>query len=235
MGQKKREKSPKRYQKAQPVVVKKKKKRAAYGATYGRSKPELKNIDYITNTLFPTSASSNFNVANVINLVAQGATPLQYIGRSLMMKKLSFRYIFNSNTTNLSVATNGSFMVRLLLVYDKDPNGTAPLITEILTTDDFGSFNNLDSADRYCVLYDKIKQINPDGGGAVGGAVNGAIGFWKGNIKLNHIMKFQGATAAITSITKGAIYAFIAQNGDGNFAGLVTQGQWWSRVRFIDE
>lgn len=235
MGQKKREKSPKRYQKAQPVVVKKKKKRAAYGATYGRNKPELKNIDYTTNTLFPTSALSTFNAANVINLVTQGPTPVQYIGRSLMMKKLSFRYVFNSNITNLSVATNGSFLVRLLIVYDKDTNGSVPLINEVLTTNDFGSFNNLDNSDKYCVLYDKIKQINPDGGGAVGGAVHGAIGFWKANIKLNHIMKFQGASPSISSITKGAIYAFIAQNGDGNFAGLTTQGQWWSRIRFIDE
>lgn len=217
----------------QKVVIKKP-KRLAFGATFGR-KTELKNFDYTTNTLTIASAVSTYNTANVINLIAQGQTPLQYIGRELLMKKLSFRYIFNPNTTNLSVATNGSFIARLILVYDKDPNGSAPLITEILTTDDFGSYRNLDSSDRYAVLYDQVRQINPDGGGAVGGAVRGALGYWTDNIKLNHIMKFQGATAAITSIVKGAIYAFIAQNGDGNFAGLVTQGQWWSRIRFTDD
>lgn len=233
---KRSDKSPKRKGGKTSKVVVKHPKKTAWGATF-RQPVEKKNLDFtLANVIVPGSTVATWSALTPINLIAQGTAPNQYIGRSLMMKKLMFRYMFNPNSTIVSNTTLGSFYQRLIIVYDKDVQNSVPAINDVLTTDDFGAFQNLDRTDRYVIIYDKIKAVHPDGQlTAGGGSTPGAISFFKGNIKLNHLMKFEGATAVISNISKGALYMATSQNGQGNFAGKTIAAQTWTRIRFTDQ
>lgn len=232
----KRDKSPKgkKSKKAQKVVVKHP-KRVAYGATW-RNPREKKNIDFDVDLAPPATGTADiWSTPILINGVAQGVGAGAYVGRSLMLKSFHFRYVcrFVDGGTG---GTPSTVQVRLVFVYDRSVErnsaGTlaVPTIPEIFATSEFGTFNNLGQSSRFCVLYDKVKAITPVAQDEV---VSNSTAFWKGNIKLNHLMQFVGTTNLIASIEKGAIYAMVAQ--DGTLTNQeISQGRLWTRFRFID-
>lgn len=235
MGKHKPDGSPIRHkskkQKREEVVVKKKPKRPAYGAVWSTSR-ERKDIGYVdTAAPAPSSNALTWSTPVLVNAVAQGFGAQNYIGRSLMLKKISFRYNFSPNTTNVGLG-GGGFLQRFVLIYDKSvENAALPTITDIFETDTWDSYMNLNNSTRFCVLYDKIVHCAPDS--STTNVSNGTV-FFKGNIKLNHIMEFQGTAANIASIQKGAIYAITAQNARWDTSGLTPGVRMTVRSRFID-
>lgn len=240
---KRSDKSPKRKgKKAQKVVVKHP-KRVAYGATW-RLPVEKKNIDFQSTALYPTAAITWSNPL-LVNGVSQGAGATQYIGRSLMLKKMMFRYTFTKDYSDSYNGAERPAVIRLVVVYDKsverNSSGTiaVPAATDIFTVDEFGSYNNLGNSERFCILYDKFKIISPSTNSTNGSIVTGtynspnSILFFKANLKLNHLMQFVGTTNLIASIEKGAIYMMACQNGNmNNLTGV--ESQLWCRFRFVD-
>lgn len=222
MGRDKSPKGFKKAKKAQPVVIKKKKKKTAMGAKWS-FRPERKNIDFDTNLLTIPNLTRTFGIT-LINPVSQGDQGDQYVGRQLMMKNLNFRFeIFPDSASS---GGNGTYF-RVLLIYDRDTNGALPAVTDIMTVDDEIAYMNLNNTDRFVTIYDKMKNWQPF-------AENHTVMF-RGNIKLHHIMKFKGATGTIANITQGGIYLLFAQGGNYDSTGLTPLLYWRSRIRFTDE
>lgn len=92
----------------------------------------------------------------------QGDTATTRTGNRVTVTEVAFKlhYYISSLATSYSAAP-----LRVILVYDKEPNGTATAITDVLTgaTPTSKSFRNLLKAERFITLYDKthvLGQVN---------------------------------------------------------------------------
>lgn len=202
---------------------------------------ELKNFDYVaTNSNCVTLASGT---GVLVNPITAGTGVTQMIGRKAVLKSLQFRISVHALMTtlaNLSLnASNGvsngmGSTVRVMFVYDKDPNGALVALSEVLTSINNMTLAaaNLSNTSRFTVLYDERNVIGPHNiltGNVTYSVVSGpsACDFSK-YLKLN--LDYEGpATIGITGINHGAIYYYVVsdQHVALSFDSFV-------RIRFAD-
>ena len=99
------------------------------------------------------------------NLIAQGTGESERIGRKCRIKSIDWRMSFRKNA---STATAGDDVVRIILYLDKQTNGAAATILDILDTADYQSFPNLANSSRFSFLMDRTFAINSHAGGGNG-------------------------------------------------------------------
>lgn len=206
----------KRFKKAAPAKV----PRGAINRT-GAGKPELKNIDVVT-------ANSRVAVNNtgalltLLNPTAQGVGAQQRLGRKFRMRSIFVRW-----SGGLAPTTTGNGGLRLLIVYDKEPNGVALTAVQVLTVDDISGLMNLDNQDRFSVLVDElIPCVGTQGPQA-----------WtmKRYQKLNHeVITTDTNNGTVADIITGSVYALF-YSGAGTFQVAAPTGSFESRIRFQDE
>jgi len=161
---------------------------------------ELKFCDNTISTAI-TFNSAAFSAAQLLLTIAQGTDASGRIGRKITVKSLLFRFAIKLGTTSTFGAP-----VRILIVYDRQANATAPAITDVLTVDDFFSPNNLSNRDRFVTIFDNITDPISAGSNAQVADV-----LYK---RLNlEVMYNAGTDATIGSISSGSIYLFVAQAG----------------------
>ncbi len=116
--------------------------------------PELKFFDTVNTgtALAITGVVTN----NSLNIVPQGTTESQRVGRKMIIRKIGIRFLlqFNSGTAE------SAEVVRVIVVQDKQANGAAFGITDVLETASEGSFNNLANKSRFIILMDRYEAIN---------------------------------------------------------------------------
>ena len=183
------------------------------------SGPELKYIDTNANTTL-TFASSAFSTGVLLNGVAQGSDATARIGRKMVIKSLLLRW-----TWNLASTSTGGSPVRVMVVYDKQANATAPAITDVLVVDSFIGQNNLNNRDRFVVLCDYLSEpIGANSNTSVGGTIYKSLNMGT--------MFNSGNVGTVADITSGSVYLFVAQTGG---VGAVNPTfNWRARVRFTD-
>lgn len=174
---------------------------------------ELKNFDAPVSALALTS--NVFTAGQPANLIVTGDTALDRTGRKVLMKSFYLRYSFAS-----SAAANAT-QVRILVVYDKQTNGTLPAITDVVTVNDALALNNLNNSQRFVTICDHISPMTP----FVTANSNGVI--FK---KLNLEAMYSASTGAITDIATGSIVVFIAPLGLVNTSTI----SYKARIRFAD-
>lgn len=177
------------------------------------SELKLKDVGLFTDTP-NVGAPTPWSALTLLNGLQLGSDYTNRIGRKVLWKKLHMHY----TATNVG----GPQRLRLLCVYDKQPNGLTPLITDILLTDDYPSFNNLNNRDRFITIFDEITE---------NASVDQMISH---NItrKINLETVFNGGNAGtIADISTGAIWFMACQP----FASLnVTDSFARFRLRFND-
>lgn len=181
--------------------------------------PEQKNIDTSSSTMIVAAATTSQQL--LINGVDDGASPIQRIGRRITMTSLSIRFV-----GALASTTAGGSPIRLAVIYDRQSNGVAPLVTDVFQGDLIATQMNLANSRRFKVIVDENIE-------SLGTA--GPQGFQRHIYrKLNLPVEFNdNSTATITSITSGSLYAFVWQNGQ-----LITTAPTHllnTRVRFVDQ
>lgn len=180
---------------------------------------EKKFID-VSATSTAVAGASTFSAATLLNGCVPGATASDRIGRKIHMKSLFLRY-----TTAIPASSGGSGCVRILVVYDKQPNAATAAITDVLLASDMRSPNNLSNSDRFVTLIDEVCQPM---------SVN-EIEEQSGVLyrKFNLESAFNAGTAGtIADITSGSILLFTAQSG-----GITTNAPtttFRARVRYVD-
>lgn len=188
-------------------------------------RPELKSIDATPATISVNTTGS----LTLLNGCAVGTDYTDRIGRKTMLKSINFRGFFQPADDN--TVTN---YVRMMIVYDRQTNGAAPAVTDILQSASSLSNLNLNNRDRFLVLVDKEYVI-----GRVINTATQALAYspnvhrCKGYRRLNLETQYGGTTSAIASIATGSLYMLAIGNiaaGGGTDATLdITL-----RVRFLD-
>jgi len=181
---------------------------------------ELKDITIRSLAVVPPLASAASCTPFLLNGVSQGVTPTTRVGRRILMKSLYIRWFLQ-----LAATTTGGTPVRMLVVYDKQTNGAAPSVTDIVLTDEITSPMNLSNSKRFQVLCDQTWSCVGTGGPQ--------------SIVLNKYMKLDktvefntGNAGTVADITSGSIYV-LCWSGNG-LAVTVPLGVLYSRVRFQD-
>lgn len=181
---------------------------------------ELKFKDTAADGVALAFGATTFSAAVLLNGLANGSDASTRIGRKITMKSLLFRHSWIMGPTS----TGGS-PIRILIVYDKQANATAPAITDILLTDNFNAPNNLSNRDRFLTICDVITDNI-----ATGANFSASDVIYK---KINLETMFNaGSAGTIGDITSGSVYLFIAQNGG---IGTATASySYRARVRYTD-
>lgn len=164
----------------------------------------------------------------LLNGVATGDDFTDRDGRRINMKSLFITgriSPIDSNTLDT--------ISRLIVVYDKQSNGAAPVITDVLKTANSVDQLNLNNRARFQVLVDKrffIGRVDNTATQSFSVAPGGhMIKIFR---KLNLETQFSGTTAAVASIATGSLYMITV--GDGA-AGLGGNFSLSTRVRFTEK
>jgi len=176
---------------------------------------ELKWIDTST-----TSYTSG--LVSCINAVTLGDEAFSRDGRKITNKSILI--------TGYGASADTKGAPRILVVYDKQTNGTQPLITDILTENNWAAPMNLNNRDRFKILYDNVaglgKGTNPL---QVVPANSGGIFYYHKYIKCDLPTVFGEAASGVAMIKTGGL--FIVYVGTG-LVSIV--GEFRTRVRFTD-
>lgn len=147
----------------------------------------------IFGSLSPTAGPGY--VLQLINGIGQGAGDFNRVGNEVCAGSLHARLgITFPDVTN---------RVRVMLFWDKQPNGTVPTAADLLTytLQAVDSFLNPDSKARFHVIYDKL--LSGGANGTVATSINR-----KFNLRKKRVL-FKGTTDDIASIQSNALYLLV--------------------------
>lgn len=196
--------------------------------TAGRkSRPERKNLD----TNQATHDVPLAGVITLINGIVQGNTAQTMIGRKAVMKSVQIRCAAQGKP-QLIAAVNTFGEYRMIVVYDKEPNGALPAVTDVLTNAQPNNPLQLANSDRFTVLLDEYYNL-----GAGSTTATQAFYVGAGNCTIDRYRKISldmlgPATSATTGagIETGSIFVLEISSG----VGPQVESSWYSRVRYED-
>lgn len=192
-------------------------------------KSEKKYID----TLISSEASTHStNGITCLNLIGQSVTENGRVGNRINLKSVQYRLTVGDGASSDFEDTP----VRVLLIYDKEPEGSLPPVfgattsKAILSTailQDSTSPLVINNKDRYVVLSDKIMRLEHQ----YAHALAYPIEKWKA---LTTYTQYNGAGATIAEINTGAIYLVtVSDIPHGLSKNPLITGV--ARVRYTDE
>lgn len=204
---------------------------APLGRSRGSISSEVKSFDVSLAAAVSVAAAAAtgsepaaaFTGITEINNMAQGATVANRIGNKVVVRSIQGRIALRSG--GVATATSTS---RMLIVYDRQPNGAFPALADILLNQPAGVGNPLSSINianksRFLFIRDMLIDQNP------GVNVAPSFSFYcKGRWEVD----FGSSTNAIADMKTGAIY-FIFFYCDAVVAPPTLQASNF-RVRYYD-
>lgn len=205
-----------------------------YGVGYNRYtrmkstfKPEMKFED--TTDTVATVAATGDVLNSVLFNITQGSGESDRIGRKITVKSMYVRgNILLPAATDIN---NTQDELRVIIYQDKQSNGAAAAVTDIVQNADLRSFLNLANKNRFRILADKNYVILAPGVGGNGTthSVGAAGKHYKISLpKLNIPVEYTASTGAITDLASNNIGVLTFSKN-----GLITN-TWRCRVRFYD-
>lgn len=182
------------------------------------SKGEFKAVDVTT----ATTSVGTTPVFFLLNGMTSGSGLDQHIGREVTLKSLEIKYVVGPEA-----GVTVDQMVRVLLVYDRQTNGAAPAVTDVLTSQSSVSPRNLENRHRFKILYDRTLPINTP----VEPISKKYRKFYR---RLAHPVTFNaGVAGTVADITTGSLYlvAFGTRPIGANTAAYI---EFFSRIRYQD-
>lgn len=173
-------------------------------------------------------ASYGMDTTGSVTLIAtipQGAAQTQRIGKKAAYKSLQIR-------GRVAAGTAGSINIGgWMVVYDKEPQGSLPAVTDILNTISSNSFNNDVNSDRWQILRREVVQF-------IGNTTTPAVGLEQFvveefvDLRSLPIQFSNAGDGAIADIKKGALYFVTFGNtANGTSSPFASVG---FRTRFMD-
>jgi len=187
---------------------------------------ELKWIDAPVNSTHRMNYGNDLNECRVfLNGIAQGTGASDRIGLKLTMKSIYLRLRpFLNIDQNIGNGIVGETF-RVIIVYDRQSNGAAPVVADVInvdTTPGYGVLNaamNLYNKDRFQIIHDKMHKIQlgcePTATTPVitNGMFTATIRQNFGHIeifeKLNHSVQYNSATGLIADVRTGGLFCFL--------------------------
>lgn len=157
--------------------------------------------------------------AGSINLIAQGVTESQRIGRKCTIKNINWR----GQLQLVASATIGTPQTcRLMLILDKQCNGAAATVGGVLESTNYQSFNNLANKGRFQTLSDQAYTLNPKAAGGNGTANDVAAVLMDFAIykKCDLSIEFDSTAGAITEIRSNNLFILLITSDTGSLISL---------------
>ncbi len=190
---------------------------------YSRPNGELKFWDVNKGITATSVTGTIFN--NSLNLIPQGVTESNRVGRKCVIKGLYMKMILRQPAT--VTASNCSDATRMVIYLDKQCNGTAAIVANLLNGTDILNFRNLTNSGRFRFLCDKTWQTSSQSGN---GSSTGEYALYRSiNIpNLNIPIEFDSTTGALTEIRSNNIGVMVISES------AETVVQYGVRLRFSD-
>ncbi len=190
---------------------------AAKALTVAYQLKKLINVERHTLDVDAPSTQSSTGTMTYLCAVAQGDDQENRQGRSVRLKSLESRGAISSAA--LSTATQ----LRCVWFIDKNNQGVAPVITDVMKSDNVASIRSglADNLSRYKILKDQIYRFSDGSNHTVN------VKFFR---KMNSHLKFSGTSAAEASAGQGSIWLYTVSNEASNVPTL----SFTNRIRFID-
>jgi len=181
------------------------------------TRAEIKTYDFPVGASTQTNTISTTATFDVLNLPVEGASFYNRIGRKILMRSVHITGMLK--TTN-NGAGNIAEYLRIMLVYDRQTNGAAPAIADVLadydqagnTTTDAYSKMNMNNVERFLILRDHRVQI-PDNGVSALERSEAAIMNYDSQANINWFVKltdlethFKASAGSVGDIATGALY-----------------------------
>ena len=206
-----------------------------------RNSAELKSVDTVNGAATVTQAINTTGTLTAVNLIEAGSGFNNRVGRRVEMKSLHLTGLIQPTGTG-QIATD---IGRIMVIYDRQPNGALPAISNILRQYDQSSTSyttalsgiNPDQRERYLVLMDErvvLPAVNTSG---FTGAVDGVNKTFNINryIKMANLKTHYSADSApavIGDIATGAVYILTLGSIASPNEGWKFTASW--RLRYTD-
>jgi len=149
----------------------------------------------------------------LLNGIADGTLVTQRVGRKVTIRSVQVRgIVYGTDTQSTTGADTLSNLCRVMLVWDKQANGTVMTFAQPLSATTSVSFNNLDNRERFVMLMDKHLAMGPfvynttaTQAIGLGDNVQATINKYK-RMPKGACTIFSGTGATIGDITSGALY-----------------------------
>ena len=200
------------------------------GPQYRAAAGELKFLDVATDDAV-VAAGATIQNAGTQNLIVQGITENQRIGRKCTIRSIHWKYRVDLPEVGPVASPNTIDEVRVILYWDKQANKLTAAGTDVLETATPRSFRNLANAGRFVILLDKLHTLNwttlaSDAAGAYRQAE--VVREFSFNKQCNIPIEFSGADGTMDEITSNNIgVLLIGTNGAAGFLSTM-------RLRFSD-
>lgn len=175
-------------------------------------RPEVKALDVSSTT---ASIDNATGLVTSLNSIPVGTGPTQRIGNQVSIKSIYYQYVLNFGTGPVPNA------IRHLVVWDRQSNGAAALMNQVLTagSDFLVAPLSLAYRDRFTVLVDERTTLSPNGD---------QIRFCSGFRKINQRCDFIGNPIPTT----GNLFSIFVS--DETVVANEPTVYFTYRVRFID-
>lgn len=176
------------------------------------------------------TASADYSISTtgsvtLVNGVAQGSDFTNRIGRKWTMTAVQLSGYIHPNGSSDNVSGTHA---RLLLIYDSQPNGALPSISDIFTASSSNAFINLNNRDRFKIVYSHSCALGPYDN-SISHFTDNTVSLVDVYKKVNLDVINDGTTAAIGDIQTGSL--LLVTIGDLATPYLFTGAV---RVRFVD-
>lgn len=180
------------------------------------TRAEKKSLDTASSLAPPLTAT--FTTPVLLNGLASGAGTNERVGRKVTIKSVSLRYIHDAT------GSDPASQIRIAIIYDKQPNGALPGVTDIFNLGNFISHLNLSNSDRFVVIMDEISDSAQSASLNISG---------KRHVKCNLETIYGAGTNGISAINSGSLMILAANNSDPTI-GNVTSLFYNVRIRYTD-
>ncbi len=185
------------------------------GGFYGRYSGRYGELKFHDLNIIDAVVVNTGAVTTSCNLIAQGVTESQRVGRKCTIKSINWHYEVTLPQSDAQATPGSSDMLRCIIYVDKQCNGATIAVNDLLESADFLHFRNLANSGRFQVLMDKMHVINYNGLGSDGAAV-----ISQGNVlrhgtfykACNIPIEFSDTTGVLTEIRSNNIGVLLISN-----------------------
>lgn len=178
---------------------------------YARSAPgSVAQKKYLDTAQVQNSIATAGTVCTSFCLVPQGTTDVTRIGNKIKICNLDMKFALSLDDETSPTTAVTSANIRMIVYIDKQTNGAAAAVTDVLTSATIGSFRNMDTVDRFKILWDKNFNLTPRTAyyNSTGNERHVGVGafFWKKKRwNLDLPVHYSSTTGAITELKSNNI------------------------------
>lgn len=226
-------------------------RKSTAGLFSGRSSRnlEIKSVDFPVNASTATCTLNSTMYIQALNVCQAGSAFYNRIGNEIEMKSL---HLVGQVIANGAASTGVNEYLRIMLIYDRQPNGAYPVLADILSNYDNNgttssssyAMTNPNNKDRFQILMDDRLSIS-NNITTVATQQNTAyvIDYIKNEVNISRYVKLKGlmtrfktstSPSVIGDISTGALYLVGIGNQAAGANGAGYQFLFNSRLKYTD-